>query len=357
MKLALVLLALIGLSYGISSKISHVKKLEELQRTKLGKTILNLVNLHSLVQGPIQELIETIEELIEDIKNNIDDNYYKFQMRTNEHNLYISQVNQQLQDADQEIARMIDVIDNLLIPRSDQITIRIQSLIENDEFNRKNLDEINLLRQLENQAFLQQIQEDNDAIDATDDAISLVSSLSTPSLLQIKNIKFTLKRLSQKQWNRVNQGPMVLALLQIAINQNFADQDILKQIIDALNEFRNSIVEAMNDLSKQEQINQQEFLERLDQLEDEHHEFQKQISQAQVDLDATIQKLNDSNQFLIQKQADRIQYQQQLDLENETYAVDIDIYNQISTELERELPIAEQGLSLINSADFSDIKI
>ncbi|CAD8147730.1 unnamed protein product [Paramecium pentaurelia] len=357
MKLVLVLFTLIGLSYGISSKISHAKKLEELQRTKLGQAILNLVNLHSLVQGPIQELIETIEELIQDINNNMEDVQYKFLMRTNEHNSFIVQVSQQLQDADQDIARMIDVIDNLLIPRKDQINNRIRSLIENDEFNRKNVDEIILLRDQENQAYQQQIQEDNDAIDAVDDAINLVGSLSNPSLLQIKNFKFTLKRLSSKQWNRVNQGPMVQALLQIALNQNFADSEILKQIIDSLNEFRNQIVEAMNDLTKQEQLNQKEFLERLDQLEDEHHEFQKQISQAQVDLDAITQKLNDCNQFLIQRDADRIQYQQQLDLENETYVVDTDIYNQNFNQLQIELPIAEQGLSLIKSADFFDIKI
>ncbi|CAD8054601.1 unnamed protein product [Paramecium primaurelia] len=357
MKLVLVLFALIGLSYGISSKISHAKKLEELQRTKLGQAILNLVNLHSLVQGPIQELIETIEELIQDINNNMEDVQYKFSMRTNEHNSFIVQVSQQLQDADQDITRMIDVIDNLLIPRKDQITNRIRSLIENDEFNRKNLDEIILLRDQENQAYQQQIEEDNDAIDAVDDAISLVGSLSNPSLLQIKNFKFTLKRLSSKQWNRVNQGPMVQALLQIALNQNFADSEILKQIIDSLNEFRNQIVEAMNDLTKQEQFNQKEYLERLNQLEDEHHEFQKQINQAQVDLDVTTQKLNDCNKILIQREADRIQYQQQLDLENETYVVDTDIYNQNFNQLQIELPIAEQGLSLIKSADFSDIKI
>ncbi|CAD8147173.1 unnamed protein product [Paramecium octaurelia] len=357
MKLALVLLALIGLTYGISSKISHAKKLEELQRTKLGQAILNLVNLHSQVQGPIQELVEMIEELIQDINNNMEDVQYAFLMRTNEHNSFIVQVSQQLQDADQDIARMMDVIDNLLMPRKYQITTRIESLIENDEFNRKNVEEITLLRDQENQAYQQQILEDNEAIDAADDAINLVNQLSSPSLFQIKNIKFTLKRLSQKQWNRVNQGPMVLALLQIALNQNFADQEILKQIVDALNEFRNQIVEAMNDLTKQEQLNQQEFLERLDQLDFEHLEFQKQINQAQVDLDATTQKLNDCTKFLIQREADRLQYQQQLDLENETYVVDTDIYNQNFNHLQAELPIAQQGLSLIKSADFSDIKI
>ncbi|CAD8095879.1 unnamed protein product [Paramecium sonneborni] len=357
MKIVLLLCMIMTISYGISSKISHAKKLEELHSSKLGKTILNLVMLHSQVQGPISELIEAIEELIVDINTNIDEVEYKFQVRTNEHNSYVAQVGQQLQDAEQDIARMIDVIDNLLIPRRDQIRNKIESLVEYDEFNRKNVDETTLLREQEHEAYIKQIEEDNDALDAVDDAINLVSSLSNPSLLQIKNIKFTLKRLSSKQWNRVHQGPMVQALIQIALNQNFSDQGILKQIVEALNEFRNQVVEAMNDLTKQEQINIQEFEDRLEQLDDEHREFQRQINQAQVDLQATNQKLEDCNQFLIQRQADRLQYKSQLDLENETYAVDTDIYTQTANELQRELPIAEQGLSLIKSADFSDIKI
>lgn len=45
----LLLCILFTLSFGISSKLSHAKKLEELHSTKFGKTILNLVNLHSTV--------------------------------------------------------------------------------------------------------------------------------------------------------------------------------------------------------------------------------------------------------------------------------------------------------------------
>lgn len=47
MKRVLLLLIFCISAFGISSKISHSKKLEELRGTKFGKTILNLVNLHS----------------------------------------------------------------------------------------------------------------------------------------------------------------------------------------------------------------------------------------------------------------------------------------------------------------------
>ena len=60
----ILLFVLFTLSLGISSKLSHAKKLEELRTTKLGKTILNLINLHSQVRGPIEELLEAVEELV-----------------------------------------------------------------------------------------------------------------------------------------------------------------------------------------------------------------------------------------------------------------------------------------------------
>lgn len=59
-----VIFVLIALSHGISSKLSHAKKLEELRGSKLGKTILNLINLHAQVKGPIEELLEAVEELV-----------------------------------------------------------------------------------------------------------------------------------------------------------------------------------------------------------------------------------------------------------------------------------------------------
>jgi hypothetical protein len=64
MKALVVLFVLVTLSYGISSKLSHAKKLEELRSTKFGKTILNLIHLHSQVQGPIEELLDAVEELV-----------------------------------------------------------------------------------------------------------------------------------------------------------------------------------------------------------------------------------------------------------------------------------------------------
>ena len=62
---------------------------------------------------------------------------------------------------------------------------------------------------------------------------------------------------------------MIKALISLASNQNFSNQDIVKAIADALNEFRNEVVNSLNDLSANEKASEAEFLERCDQLDSE----------------------------------------------------------------------------------------
>ena len=55
---------LIGCSFCLSTRTTTAKKIEDLKSTKFGRTVLNLITLHSGVNGPINELIEAIDELV-----------------------------------------------------------------------------------------------------------------------------------------------------------------------------------------------------------------------------------------------------------------------------------------------------
>lgn len=67
-----------------------------------------------------------------------------------------------------------------------------------------------------------------------------------------------------------------------------------------------------------------------------------------------LDKINEMNEFLNQREADRKQYVAQLELENEIYAQEVDIYQNTKEEFLRELAVSEQAFSLVNSADFGD---
>lgn len=68
---------------------------------------------------------------------------------------------------------------------------------------------------------------------------------------------------------------MIKALISLASNQNFADQDTLRQIVEALNDFRNEVVDSLNDLTLSEQEAQEDYEAYVDQLESEYAEFQR----------------------------------------------------------------------------------
>jgi len=60
----IVLTLLIVSTLQVSLKLSPAKKVEELRNSKFGRTLLQLMSLHSQVQGPLEELVEAIEELV-----------------------------------------------------------------------------------------------------------------------------------------------------------------------------------------------------------------------------------------------------------------------------------------------------
>lgn len=64
MRRLLILSILLVAAVSVNLKISPMKKVEELKNTKFGRTLLQLISLHSQVRGPIEELLEAIEDLV-----------------------------------------------------------------------------------------------------------------------------------------------------------------------------------------------------------------------------------------------------------------------------------------------------
>lgn len=238
-------------------------------------------------------------------------------------------------------------MDNLLFPRRAQLQNKIAVIEENQEANRKNYDEAVLTREQEHEAFELQVAELNDATASVDEALQLLQTLTNPSLLQIKRFQNSLKHIESKISSRSRMAPMIKALISLASNQNFSNQDILGQIVNALNEFRNAVVDSINDLTAQEAQDQEDHEEYLAQLDDEHAEFQRQINRTNVDLTAVNEKIDQLTEFRDQRDADRKQYIQLLELENNTYAEETDTYTNLKNEYTRELGVSEQALTLV----------
>ncbi|CAK92033.1 unnamed protein product (macronuclear) [Paramecium tetraurelia] len=329
----------------------------ELQKSNYGRALLHLLELHSMAGGAVSELVDAIEELVNDLDEGLQFLDFNFQRRTNEHNALLVQLNQQIQQAQIDVSRSEDLIENLLVPRKEQLEVRIETLEEYQAQNRQKVDEENLTREQEHEAYEAQIAELNDATAAVDDALALLSTLNNPSLAQVKKFQNSLKKIEQSIKPRSKMAPFLKALISLASNQNFSDQGVLTQIVNTLNEFRNAIVDSINDLSLQEVQDQENFEARIVQLNAEFAEFQKQINALNVDLTATLEKIDQVTQFRDQRRLDQATYEQQLQLENDLYADEVQIYNDTKNEFQREQAISEQALLLVRSADFTNIQV
>ncbi|CAK56445.1 unnamed protein product (macronuclear) [Paramecium tetraurelia] len=355
---SIILIALIAVAFTARVQERNMAKIQaELAKSTYGSALLHLVELHSMAGGPVQELIDAIEELINDLEEELETLEFNFQVRTNEHNALVVSLEQDIQDAVIDVNNTQDTLDNLLYPRRSQIQSKIDTVIGYQEENRKLYDEAILVRGQEHDAFEAQVAELNDATSSVDDALSLLASLTNPSLLQIKRFQNTLKNIENKLRSRSRMAPMIKALISLASNQNFSNQDVLKSIVDALNDFRNAVVDQINELTAQEAQDVIDHEAYLEQLDDEFSEFGRQIDRATVDLTATNEKIDSMVEFRDQRAADQKQYTAELELENNTYAEETDIYTNTKNEFTRELGVSEQALALVQSVDFSNIKV
>jgi hypothetical protein len=62
-------------------------------------------------------LLEAIEELLSDLNTALEELEFNFNVRTNEHNALVIELEQDIQDATIDIDRAEDLLNNLLFPR------------------------------------------------------------------------------------------------------------------------------------------------------------------------------------------------------------------------------------------------
>ncbi|CAD8095393.1 unnamed protein product [Paramecium sonneborni] len=358
MKIAILLILAVSLN-AVSTDLNRQaqKHVDALMKTNWGQTILQLAELHAHTGGVLQDLVGAIEEMIQQMQDELDEVEYNYGVRTNEHNSLSLQYTQEVQDADIDIQRSADTLENLLYPRREQLKGKIQQLMDYQEFNRKTVDEETLIREQEHEAFEAQVAELNDAVGATDDALNLLSTLTNPSLVQIQKFQSNLRKIEARIQPHSQHQTLIKALITLASEQNFSDQGIIKQIVDKLNEFRNAVVDAINAATAQEAQDVQDYEDRIEQLDAEYAEFQRQITKVTIDLNATQEKIEQFLSFQAQRQSDRNTAQALLDLENEQFADDTQIYTDLKNKLIRDIQVTEEAFSLVKSVDFSRIKV
>lgn len=172
--------------------------------------------MHLRTHGILDELVDGIRELIDDLETELMEVNKNFARRTDNHNRDVIRLEQEIQDADREIFNGDDMIDNVLYPTRKRFINALNQLKSNIDDNRKTLDEETLMRNKEKETFEATAAEHNMAISAIDECLGLLSSITNPSLMQIRFVQSSLTKLEKQFANHSVFSPLIRALLELA---------------------------------------------------------------------------------------------------------------------------------------------
>ncbi|CAD8080684.1 unnamed protein product [Paramecium primaurelia] len=320
------------------------------QDSPVGKFLMDLAQIHAEVQGPLDDLKETIEKFYENLQESISQLDGEFQSKQAIHLKVLQNYESNQQDAQIDIAQSQDQLDNVLSRNKENIEKRLKQIQQNINDNRSNIQRDKLQRNQQKDQNVEHIHEHQQATTSIDEALSLVQGLSSGNIAFVEApMKKTLDYIKQKVNSREEYAPLVDALISLSGTQD------TKQIKELLNKLRNQIVDSMIQLTSDENDAQKMFDDRQKQLDSEFQEFQTQVNQATYDLASISARIDQEKEFTKQRQSDLDMYNSQIEMENNNFAAITGLYNEIRSVRLKELKVAEDAKNFAYSSQFREL--
>lgn len=265
---------------------SYPKEFDLLNESNTGQMLLSLAQLHLQTEGAIDDLVQAITYLYNDLEQKISKENDNWDDSTSQHNQRVNDLESNINYADSDVKTSTQKLENVLEPLKEQIMNEITSLSEKIDNNREATKETKEQREQEKEEYNSKLKEIQDCITACDEAIEFVNELinSNPSLLQIRKAKSSVSKI-QKALGKNNQySPLIKALTQLALDQNFSDQETVQKIIDLLTNLKENLDNSLESLNNGETRAQANYEEILTQYSQELAELNTSLDQRQLDL-------------------------------------------------------------------------
>lgn len=329
--------------------------LASLENSKMGSMIKALAELHLATGGPIEELAQAIEELVNDLNENLRRENEQWDQTTNLHNSRVEEYNLKIEGAKSDISHENQKLNDALYPLREQLKNEIETLkqriAENEETTRQESEQ----RAREHKDFVEKQAEHNDAVAAVDEAVSLVKGLANaPSLIQINKAKNSLMKISKKIGKKVTYSPIIKALTQLAMSQNFSDQVVVSQILDLLNRLKDNLVTSLAERTQNEENAQTQWEARHQQLVSELQTFNDRLAAAQVESQRNDRDIENSLAFIESRTNDLHENENRLAEENSNYDTLTKAHNELVTQFNSELTTVGEAVKLLQSINTRD---
>eukprot|EP01017_Pseudomicrothorax_dubius_P033795 TRINITY_DN455_c1_g1_i1.p2 TRINITY_DN455_c1_g1~~TRINITY_DN455_c1_g1_i1.p2 ORF type:complete len:377 (-),score=131.16 TRINITY_DN455_c1_g1_i1:162-1292(-) len=342
-------------SSGLS--LAEIQKFNALKETNMGRIIIGLAELHLKGDAPIKRLIKGLEDFVEELNQGIASENAAFETKRASHQATIQALNTRIGEAKAEIASRQSRINAVLTPRLNQAQSEIERDSELINQKRAALVEAANNREHEHNSYLERVNEHNEAITAIDEALPLLNGLksATPSLIQTRKATATLKNVQLKlAKTKISELALVQALISLAINQNFVNQEILDNVISKFNDLRKRLADSLALEAANEAQAQSNYEAFVKQTEAEIAELTANINKNTVIISDTQREIAECNHVIDEKTFEIAELNESITIENENWRKETDTHNSIIQEYNREIDVVKQCQAIFNNAHFTD---
>lgn len=266
---------------------SDSKFLSQLRTNKLGKIILGLSELAT--DNDYDALFEALDMLSNGLNEKIETQTNLLNSAKNIHDLAVETYESLIENLELTIADLQQNLNNNLNPELNQLYTDIATLQERVENIQQQIADATSLRNHEKNEYENRNKDISDGIDSIDEALELLNSLANDNgdksvaliqtqkqnLLQIKNK--LQKKLSHIR-NSFEYKPIIEALTQITLSDEFVDQQTLHKVISLLNDIRDSLNQMLYDLQEQEETAIKDFENTIQNSNDDLNLSQRILS-------------------------------------------------------------------------------
>lgn len=318
-----------------------ISSLAELDNNHFGNALMSAMAVHLSTNSPIEEIVSLLNTLKEnlakdqekaDAKNNTEQK--QCEKSFNEFQINIDYHNQELENEENYEAN-----NQQLLTRCEK---NYKEIVKDLNENTERYEDSEKTRSQQHINYLQRSKDFEEALEALDEANSLLQHLKSGSaLIQMKKkLEKVKEKLTQNSMFHTNlYNPLISSLTEIAIN---ADQESVKKIIVLLMELRETLSTSKNNLEENE--NQQ--VENWEKIKNDLQNEKKNLISKKSDTEDEIENYRK----LIQVSEEKIKYhQKELEttktlLENtQTYCINRGAeYERISQERQLEMEILER---------------
>ncbi|CAD8124223.1 unnamed protein product [Paramecium sonneborni] len=347
---------LICFSFGlpVQPKLDE-QKVDELNNGKLSKFILAFAQLSSMLERPLVDLDFAVQDLSEDLKEMQEEVSQDFFQRSAQHKKIIDDLDVLLGNAQIEISNSINLVENVLKNQLVQLNNKQSSLQDFVSQNRVAIQREDLMHQTNSKQYEEKITDHQTALKILDKALDIVQKFISGELdiNQRDPVQRDVQELSGCLNKRYGNYPLVAALIESV--PTFENMKQLKKIRQKLVKIKQAVQDQYNEDLFHDRTQTSLYEKRKAQLEKEHSIFQQQIADNMFSINTIQQKIKVEEDFQDMRRDDVKRYAQQRQDENEAFAYEIAIFQDLKNMYLTEQQLSEQAVNFINTKQFSDL--